>query len=208
MTSHTPKTDEEKKKTEYIGFATLPYIKGVSERIGRVLAKENIKTAFKPITKIKDLLPNVKSQISMLDKEGVYEIPCTCGKNYIGQTRRSLKTRIKEHIRDAKEGKIETSAIAEHIHNTSHTIKFDEVKLLHHITDYGSRLNKEAIEIYKCGKLNFNRDAGWGVKNPWKPLLQQRTTESRYRDSQQKQQETSQRPTRTRPYLGRKAKGI
>jgi hypothetical protein len=61
----------------------------------------------------------------MFDKEGVYEIPCMCGKFYIGQTRRSLKTRLKD-------GKVETSTIAEPLYNTGHTIKFEDVKLLHH----------------------------------------------------------------------------
>ena len=87
MKTCTPKTKE---KVEHVGFATLPYIKGVSEKIGRVLKKCNIKTAFKPIRKIRNLLPTVKDNTPMLEKEGVHEIPCTCGKTYTGQTRRSL----------------------------------------------------------------------------------------------------------------------
>ena len=59
--------DQRKNKTEYLGFATFLYIKGVSERIGRVLTKQNIKTVFKPVAKIKD-------NLQILEKEGVYEI--------------------------------------------------------------------------------------------------------------------------------------
>jgi hypothetical protein len=110
--------------------------------------------------------------------------PCSCGKTYIGQTRRGLKARIKEHIRDVKEDKYVTSAIAEHLHDSGHTVQFEKAKLLHHITDYSNRLHKEAIEIFKSNKFNFNRDTGWGVKNQWKPLLQQRTPDRSSKNSQ------------------------
>ena len=83
-------------------------------------------------TKIKDLLPMVKDNIPISEKEGVYEIPCTCAKPYIGQTRKSLKTKLKEHIckmHDAKEDKFTTSGIAVHLHNLGHTIKFEDIKL-------------------------------------------------------------------------------
>ncbi len=31
------------------GYASIPYIKGVSERVRRVLSRENIRTPFKPV---------------------------------------------------------------------------------------------------------------------------------------------------------------
>jgi hypothetical protein len=84
----------------------------------------------------------VNDRRPMMDKEEVYEIPCSCGKTYLGQTRRGLKVRIKEHIRDVKEDKYVTSAI-------QITVQFEKANLLHNITDYSNRLHKEAIEIFK-----------------------------------------------------------
>jgi hypothetical protein len=142
-----------------------------------------------------------------MDREGVYEIPCSCGKTYIHQTRRGLKARIKVHIRDVKEDKYPNSEIAEHLHNPRHTVQFEKAKL-YHIPDYSNRLHNEAIEIFKSNKFNFNRDNGWGVKNQWKPLLQQRTLDQSSRDSQVTPQKVHPHPNRSRPYLSRKTKNI
>ena len=44
--------------------ATIPYIKGISENISRILQPFNIRVAHKPITTLRQLLTNVK------DKDG------------------------------------------------------------------------------------------------------------------------------------------
>ena len=43
-TNTQPKPQENPK-----AFASIPYVKGVSERVGRILSRENIRIAFKPI---------------------------------------------------------------------------------------------------------------------------------------------------------------
>ena len=53
-------------------------------------------------------------------ESGVYKIDCmNCDKFYIGETGRSLKTRIKEHQNDIKYNK-PASGIVEHTHNMGH----------------------------------------------------------------------------------------
>ena len=42
--------------------ATIPYIKGISENISRILQPFNIRVAHKPITKLRQLLTNIKDQ--------------------------------------------------------------------------------------------------------------------------------------------------
>ena len=44
----------------------------------------------------------------------VYEVPCTCGKVYIGETRCQLETRLKEHKDACIKGFTDKSTIAEH----------------------------------------------------------------------------------------------
>ena len=43
------------------------------------------------LTEVKDSLP-VEKQVNV-----VYEVQCTCGKVYIGETKKRLGTRLKEH---------------------------------------------------------------------------------------------------------------
>ena len=60
------------------------------------------------LTKVKDPLP-----VSKLSNV-VYEIPCECRKVYIGETKRRLETRIKEHKVACERGQTEKLAVAEH----------------------------------------------------------------------------------------------
>ncbi|XP_033096964.1 uncharacterized protein LOC117101183 [Anneissia japonica] len=47
---------------------------------------------------------------------GVYRIPCECGKVYIGETGRDLRTRLKEHQGHARRGEQQKSSIVMHSH--------------------------------------------------------------------------------------------
>jgi len=69
-------------------LSILPYVKGTTDRIGRILNKHNIRTIFKPSKKIGQILRNPKNQRLPLSSAGVYKISCFCGQVYIGETER------------------------------------------------------------------------------------------------------------------------
>ena len=74
----------------------LPYVQGVSEKIGRILNQQKVEVACKPQQTINSLFPRSKDlDDSYRQKSGiVYKISCTqCHFVYYGQTERSLKTR-------------------------------------------------------------------------------------------------------------------
>ena len=79
--------------------ATIPYIKGTSETIARILQPYNIRVAHKPITTLRQLLTNVKDKDEPNDRQGaVYKIKCCgCQTSYIGETGRNLNIRLTEH---------------------------------------------------------------------------------------------------------------
>ena len=60
----------------------------------------------------------------------VYRIPCECGKAYIGETGKPMQDRIKEHDRDIRLARTETSAVSEHAHNTGHKPLWNVVKFI------------------------------------------------------------------------------
>ena len=74
--------------------ATIPYIKGTSETIARILQPYNICVAHKPITTLRQLLTNVKDKDEPNDRQGaVYKIKCCdCQATHIGETGRNLNT--------------------------------------------------------------------------------------------------------------------
>ena len=149
--------------------AFLPYRKGVSEGIGRILSKHGIKSIFKPPAKIRQILRSPKDKI-LLQNPGVYSVPCSCGSFYIGETKRSIKTRLNEHIKAIQNNQVTKSAICEHLaYNNDHFIRFDKAKSIATERFYVPRLVREAIEI----KLhtNFNRDQSFNLSGAWDPLL-------------------------------------
>ena len=111
---------------------TIPYIRGVSEGIRRVLSDLEVRVAFRPhsslqrhLTKVKDTLPAEKKA------NVVYKIPCsTCSSVYVGQTGRLLGKRISEHRADVKYAKLEASAVAEHVWKKDHQMDFNAVSVL------------------------------------------------------------------------------
>ena len=71
-------------------LSILPYVKGTTDWIGRILNKHNIRTIFKPPKKIGQILRSPKDQRSPLSSAGVYKIPCFCGQVYIEETGRMI----------------------------------------------------------------------------------------------------------------------
>lgn len=106
-----------------------------------------------------------------LNCPGVYRIPCSCGKSYIGETGRNIATRISEHIRSMKNRDSRGSAVTEHIldSDSTHYIRFDKVTVLSKEKFVVQRKVREAIEISRYP--NFNRDCGWSVPPSWRTVL-------------------------------------
>ena len=84
-------------ETKYeLTTVSLPYIRGTSETIARILKPFNIRIAHKPTRTLRHLLTNVKDKDDPKDRQGtVYRIRCNdCNGTYIGETERTLTTRL------------------------------------------------------------------------------------------------------------------
>ncbi|KAK9720978.1 hypothetical protein QE152_g21784 [Popillia japonica] len=127
-----------------------------------------------PTRKVSSLLRQVKERRDTLSTPGVYSIPCSCDKVYIGTTGRSIATRRKEHERYVRLKQYDESAIAEHIRSHPvHKIRFEDTKVLVPTKNYYSHMNREAIEIFK-NPNNINREDGLILNRVWKTVI--RTT--------------------------------
>ena len=165
--NHSQKT-ERKTETNKI---FLPYIKGTTDKIGRVLKRNKIDTIFTTNKKIKDILINPKDKIP-LENQGVYEIPCKdCDRSYVGQSNRKISARRDEHMNDVKR-KVTTSSLAQHVINTGHNIDFENTKTLHRCENYSKRIIREAIEIEKRPNNLNSRDDSQRLPHTWKHMLE------------------------------------
>ena len=94
------KDQEKKKENESVGRISIPYVKGLSERIARTMKKHNIDAIHKPTSTIKNMLcSKAKDRLDPMDKPGaVYHIKCkNHGVDYIGETGRAAKVRMYDH---------------------------------------------------------------------------------------------------------------
>ncbi len=103
----------------------------------------------------------------------VYEIPCkSCAQTYIGETKRQLGTRLKEHRSEAeKAGKqtftrakrkeslteLNKSAITDHVTREKHIIDWEKSKILDKEENRKTRWIKESIWI-RSRNSTMNRD--------------------------------------------------
>ncbi|EFN64872.1 hypothetical protein EAG_06537, partial [Camponotus floridanus] len=71
-----------------------------------------------------------------------------CDASYVGQTKRHLETRLREHKNNAGQP-FKPSVITDHIINENHSIGWDEIKILDHEPHYFKRLISEMIFIKK-----------------------------------------------------------
>ena len=99
----------------------------------------------KPINTIRDILRKPKDRPEKDAVPGVvYKIPCSsCEKAYIGQTSRSLKSRLKEHVR-AVAIHDQNSLLAKHCAETQHEFDFKETQIIDREKQWHKRLFLEA----------------------------------------------------------------
>ena len=118
---------------------------GVSEKWAWIFKKRGIVTVMKPQSTLKSLLAHPEDKTD--PKEGVYTIDCKgCDKKYVGETKRKLEVRVKEHQtetekvskavvykRDRKrqsQSEMWGSALTDHSVKENHDINWESAKIV------------------------------------------------------------------------------
>ena len=145
----------EKISNYYVG---LPYIKGLSDKLSRILRKFNINVYTYPYKTIGNILPKIKDSVDDIYKRGaIYKIPCKdCSNVYVGETGRCFNTRLSEHKRDLKPINLaklkeddlnKKTALVKHCFNCEHRIDFGNFEILDYNIDYDKRKFLESLYI-------------------------------------------------------------
>jgi len=78
----------------------------------------------------------------------VYKISCNeCNASYVGQTKRQLKTRTREHVNNSKSSVAKPSVITEHMREFSHSFNWKNVIILDTEANYFKRSVSEMLHI-------------------------------------------------------------
>ena len=115
--------------------------------------------AHKPTNKIKSLFNKHKDQPNNEDKQNaVYQIPCQdCEKVYIGETSKTIKSRITKH-KNAIKREDERSLPAKHVTENDHRFDWTEIKILNHAKTREAREFKEAWHSLRNPAINRHID--------------------------------------------------
>ena len=153
------------------GIASIPFVDGISQTIARILSKLEIRTIQRPMQWKWTLQRKLKDKLPAIDKPGVvYQLNCQdCDKAYIGETKRTARSRAKEHASSARNGHPEISAAAEHSISTSHQMDWNNPQILNTEQNLLRRRVKEALAIHTHKKL-LNRDTGLELSKLWLDL--------------------------------------
>jgi hypothetical protein len=121
---------------------SMSYVPEVTDKIKTVFKQHNMEVVCSSDNKLKAILGSTKDKVDILKKTGIYEVTCgDCEDRYIGQTKRNIHTRFKEHLSHIKYNRPTKSCVAAHALNNDH---FD-VSLAH------LALKKS---VYKIDKLD------------------------------------------------------
>ena len=112
-------------------YVSVPYIKGTYERVQRALSKHNIRLASKPSNTLQRKLNNAKQRTPAPETTtAVYKINCNeCDAHYIGETKKQVRDRIKEHQNNIRIGE-QNSMIFQHVANNNHNMDFSNPTVL------------------------------------------------------------------------------
>ena len=155
----------------------LPYEKGISEKIASISRKFNIRlinTKGKTLKNLVNVNRNSTKSNEIKTQSGVvYKVDCKdCNKYYIGETGRTIQTRMNEHEKGITSEKEKMSGLSQHIKQTGHQAKFNDVKVLYKENNFAKRKFKEAIAIkkHKCNLLNKKEEIKI-LSDAWENLL-------------------------------------
>lgn len=126
----------------------------------------------KPFDNLKNIVSHVKDKIPIeFQSNVVYQIECgECDMSYVGETKRRLRDRKREHVASVTYGKVKFSALASHHVDTNHVPNWESVKILDRDSNWLARRFKESFHILNTKDI-LNRDEGVNILTVYTPLL-------------------------------------
>jgi hypothetical protein len=143
-----------------ISRLVFPYIQHTTDAITRKL-RHNHSIGYRCINKLNNVVKVHKDNIQRTENNNVvYRLACNnCDAAYVGQSKRQLRTRIKEHRANIKSNPDKHSVVSEHIIQCNHSFDWEHVTILDREANYHKRLISEMIHIKEQkNSINLMKD--------------------------------------------------
>lgn len=164
----------DKEVEESIGYINLPYINGTSEILRRIFRQHKIRCTFYSSDTLRNMLSHPKDPVEANKQNNiVYKIPCgDCNAVYIGESKRTLDQRSKEHARAVRNGDIEKNEIADHSWKYNHRFDWEKKTIIDREQNMVSRKIKETI--HSINDRNHINSISYSLPDIWIPALTKR----------------------------------
>lgn len=173
------KMEKEKEVKKYVGMI---YVAGYTEILSKIFQKDlDVIVAPKAKNTMKTVFPILKDSDDVTKQSNaIYCVPCTiCKAIYIGQTKRYVGVRLKEHEKEiekiwerpdeaAKHGEC---ALAEHYRNFGHDMDFQKTKILDRERNLDKRRTLEALHIWTNENTCNERTDTDGISKIYSDIL-------------------------------------
>jgi len=140
---------------------TIPFLSSVSHKLKHLTKDLDARISYYSLNKLNTMIKGHKNRVpNMLRTNVVYKLSCKdCSATYVGQTCRTLKTRISEHKNHIRRNTTTQSVITEHRLNFSHEFDWNNVEILDQERYLARRLISEMIHIKRQNNsLNLQSD--------------------------------------------------
>ena len=139
------------------GFLTIPYHSRMTNCLSNKLKSNGLSVVYQNKGSLKNLIGRVKRRRPKTECSGIYNIKCdNCEGNYVGQTKRRVETREKEHVRAVKLNQPSKSALAAHCleegHNKGECQVLKEVKNPFHLDAWESLFIAKGEDLVNTGE--------------------------------------------------------
>ena len=110
----------------------LPYVEGTSKKLGRILRSRKIRSTFYTQSTLRKLLCKPKDRVVTEGKNNiVYETDCSnCKAVYLGESKRSFKSRSDEHERSVRNRDCEKNETVKHCWEAHDNFSWDQKKIV------------------------------------------------------------------------------
>src|SRR5580765_2337938 len=160
-------------KYDKMTFISLPFVKYLSHNLKSTLSGNGMNIVYKINKKLNTLIRLGKDKLPNNERTNVvYKIDCkNCNTTYIGQTKRHLRTRVKEHYNNIKLHTSNYSVISTHKLETGHDFDWTKPNILHNEKHVRKREITEMFFIKKTNNtINLQKDTD-GLDNIYDKII-------------------------------------
>jgi hypothetical protein len=138
-------------------WISVPFFPAITNKLKKVFTRNNLEmVTTSGEYKLKNKLMSTKYKKDPMETSGIYENKC--GYKYMGQTRRSIKTRYKEHKSHTTNNHHALTSVANHMNNKlhggqkrhPHDFEISNLKLLKNVPQQQKLDAYESIFLHKA----------------------------------------------------------